>query len=122
MSTVARYGISNPNATNAALATGNSITSFSSQCSRSLKVRLHSAVLHPVHMQLEHQVRTLDLHMQLEVQVVELNALGGCEAGEQALRHGVQVGGELADVDEVLVESIWRTVFFAGDQVVFYDQ
>ena len=43
-----------------------------------LKVGLHGAILDTVHSQLEDKVRTLDLHMQLKVQIVELDAFGGC--------------------------------------------
>ena len=78
-----------------------------------LEVRLNTTVLYTIHAQLEHQIGTLDLHVQLEVQIVEFDAFGGRQASEKALGYCVQIGSELANVDQVFAESVGRSVSFA---------
>ncbi|KAI7150346.1 hypothetical protein KC344_g206 [Hortaea werneckii] len=88
----------------------------------SIEVGLHGPVLDAIHPQLEHEIRTFNLHVQFKVQVVELDALGRREAREETLRHIVQVGSESTDRDEVLAESVWSIVEFAADEVVLNDK
>lgn len=63
-----------------------------------MKLSLHRPVVDAVHSQLKDEIRTLDLHVQLKVQVVELDALRRGEPGEQALGHGVQIGRQRAHI------------------------
>lgn len=65
---------------------------------RLMKLSLHRPVVDAVHSQLKDEIRTLDLHVQLKVQVVELDALRRGEPGEQALGHGVQIGRQRAHI------------------------
>jgi hypothetical protein len=55
--------------------------------STSLEVGFYCPVLDSVNNQLEDQIRTLDLHVQLKVQVRELLTFARRQSGEQALRH-----------------------------------
>jgi len=87
-----------------------------------MKVSLDAPIIDAIHPQLEHQVRGLDLHVELEIQIVELDPLGRRQAGEQALGHGVEVGGQGADFDEVLAERVRGVVELASDEVVFNNE
>lgn len=86
-----------------------------------MEIRLHTAIPNSVNPQLKHQISTLNLHMQLEIQVVELDAFRGREPCEQALRDGVEIGGKCANVDQSLVVRIGRCIAIAADEIVFND-
>lgn len=73
-----------------------------------------------INSKLKHQIRALNLHMKLEVEIVELNAFGGCQPCEEALRYSIEVRCQRADVDEVFGHGVWSTVVFAADKVVFH--
>lgn len=87
-----------------------------------MEIRLNAPILNPIHPQLKHQIRTLNLHMQLKVQVIKLDAFGRREPGEERFRHGVEVGSQGADVGETLAVSIRRLVEVRADEVVFDDE
>lgn len=97
------------------------ISHLASLC-RILEIRLHAPILDPIHPELKHQVRALDLHMQFEIQIIELNPLCRREPREERLRHGIEIRRQCADVDEILAEGIGRGVFIAADEVVLDDE
>ena len=94
----------------------------SSYLSTSLKVSLDFPVLHSIDHQLENQIRTLDLHVQLKIQIREFLAFAGRQSGEQALRHRRQIRSELTDAYQVLVVGVWCIVVFASNEIVFDNQ
>lgn len=80
-----------------------------------MKIGLDTPILDPVDPQLKHQIRALDLHMQLEIQVVELDAFCRRQPREERLGHRMQISRQRADVDEILSESVGSLVVFAAD-------
>jgi hypothetical protein len=52
-----------------------------------LKLGLYPAILNAIDHQLEDQIRTLNLHVQLKVKVREFLAFAGRQSGEQTLWH-----------------------------------
>ena len=87
-----------------------------------MKLRLDTPILDAIDAQLKNHIRAFNLHMQLEIQIVEFDALGGGEAGEEPRGDGAEVGGEFADVDEGFVVGVGGFVALAGNEVVFDDQ
>lgn len=84
-----------------------------------MEIGLYTPILDAIDSQFEYELCTLDLHVQLEVQVIELDPFGRRQTCEQSLRHGIQVGRERAHIDQVFVQSIRSFVAIATDQVVF---
>ncbi|EMR64454.1 hypothetical protein UCREL1_8583 [Eutypa lata UCREL1] len=58
-----------------------------------MELGLDAPVPHAVDLELEAQAGAVDDHLEGEVEVVELDAAGGGEAGEQGARHGAQACG-----------------------------
>lgn len=87
-----------------------------------MKLRLHPAVPYPVHLELEPQARAVHNHLQREVEVVELDAAGRRQAGEQAPRNSIEVRRQRADVDQVARVGGRGLVRITRNQVVRYDE
>lgn len=87
-----------------------------------MELGLDAPVPHAVDLELEAQAGAVDDHLEGEVEVVELDAAGGGEAGEQGARHGAQVRRQRAHVGEVAAVGLRRLVRLARDQVVRHDQ
>lgn len=87
-----------------------------------MKLGLYPPISHAIHLQLKAQTGAVHNHLQGKVQVVKLDAAGGGEAGEEAPRHGVEVRGEGADVDEIARVGLGWLVGVAGDEVVCDDE
>lgn len=87
-----------------------------------MKVRLHTPILDAIDPQLKVQIRTLNLHVQLKVQILKLDALGRRQAREQVLRNGAEVSGQGADGDEAVDKGTRRVVVVASDQLVFHNE
>lgn len=66
-----------------------------------VKIRLHAPVSYPVDLELETEACAVDDHLEGEIEVVEFNAAGGSEAGEEAAGHGAEVRRERAHVGEI---------------------
>jgi hypothetical protein len=81
-----------------------------------------SPIPYPIHLQLKHQSRTLNPHIQGKVQIIEFDALGRCQPSKQALRNRVQVCSKRAHVNEALAEGVGRGVSVARNEVVFDDE
>lgn len=86
----------------------------------SLEVCFDTPILYAINAKFENQPSTLDFHMKFEIQIIELDAFGRCQASEQPLGYRVQVCSERADADEVFRIRIWRNIVFACDQFVFH--
>ena len=80
------------------------------------------SVLHSIDHQFENQIRTLDLHVQLKVQIREFLTFASRQSGEQALRHRRQIRPKLADAYQVLIVGVWCIVVFASNEIVFDNQ
>lgn len=87
-----------------------------------LELCLHTPILHTVYHQLKDQICTLDLHVQLEVQVREFLAFAGRQSGEQALGHRRKIRLQLADAHKAFIVGIGCVVILACDEVVFHDE
>lgn len=83
---------------------------------------MHTPILDPINPQLKNQPRTLNLHMQLEIQIIKLHPLGSRQPREQTLRHGIDIRRQRADFDELGAEGLGRRVGLAGDELVFDDE
>lgn len=64
-----------------------------------MKLCLHATILYTIHSELEDEIGTLDLHVQLKIEIIELDTFRGRQASEKRFWHGVQVCLECADVD-----------------------
>ena len=65
-----------------------------------MEFRLHAPISNAIYLQLEQQPGTLNSHVKREVQIIEFDALSGCQTCEQRLGNGVQVGSECTDVEQ----------------------
>jgi hypothetical protein len=88
----------------------------------SVELSLNASISHAIDFQLKDQPSAFYPHVQREIQIVELDAFGSCQAREQTLRHRVQIRGERAHVNEALAERIRRDIHVASYQVVFDHQ
>jgi hypothetical protein len=87
-----------------------------------MKLRTNNPIPNPIDLELKHQPRTVNPHIEGKIQIVKLHALGRRQPCKQGFRHAVQVGGEGAHVDEALAVRVGRDVGVAGDEVVFDDE
>lgn len=85
----------------------------------SMKLRMHPPIPDPIDAQLKHQARTLNPHIEREIQIIKLDALCRRQPREQTLGHSVQVGSKRAHVDKPLAKRIRCHFGVAGYQVVF---
>lgn len=87
-----------------------------------MKFRIHPPIPNPINLQLKPQPRTIDNHLEREIQVIKLDAPRGRQPRKKAPRHGAQVGRERADVDEVARVGLGRLVGLTRNQVVGDEQ
>ena len=87
-----------------------------------MEFRLNTPVPDTINFQLKDQACALYPHVECEVQIVEFDAFGGCQARKQALWHSVEIGGECAHIDKTFSEGVWRGIHITSNQVVFDDQ
>lgn len=87
-----------------------------------MKLCLNTPIPHPLDLEFKHQPCTLTPHVECKIQIIKLDTLCRFQAGKQAFRHGIQVGGECANVDEILGKRVRGNVSVAGNEVVFYDE
>lgn len=96
-----------------------SLTASSAQL---IKVRLHTPILHAIDSELKDKICTLNLHMQLEVQIVEFETFRCGEPGEEALGHGVDVCRQCADLEQLFAKGIRSSIALACDKLVLDHQ
>ncbi len=87
-----------------------------------MKVRRDLSISHAVNSQLEHEPSTVYDHVQREIQVVELDALGRRQLREQAFGNSVQVRSQRAYGYQALFKGIGRLVRIARDEVILDDE
>lgn len=87
-----------------------------------MELCLYASISDAVDFELKDQTCTFYPHIEREVQVVKFDALGRCQACEQALWHGVQIRRERAYIDQSFSEGVWCNIHIASYQIVFHDQ
>ena len=87
-----------------------------------MKLRLHPSIPNPINLELKSQSRTINRHLQREVQIVKLHTPRGRQPRKQTPRHGVQVCCESAHVREVPCVGGGRVIGLAGDKVVRHNE
>jgi hypothetical protein len=87
-----------------------------------MKLCTNGSIPYSINLQLKHQSRALDLHIQREIQVIELNPLRRRQSRKQALRHGIQIRSQRAHVDQPLAVRVWGDFGVARNKVVFNNE
>lgn len=87
----------------------------------SMKFSLHAAIFDAINSQLKDEISTLNFHVQLEVEIVELDTLCCGQAGEECLWHSVEISLERADVDQGLVMCVRSGLGLTSHQIIFDD-
>jgi len=77
---------------------------------------------HPIHLQLKHQPRTLNPHIQREIQIIKLHSLRCRQPREQTLRHRIKIRSKRANRYEPLAIGVRCGFEVAGDEVIFDDE
>lgn len=89
---------------------------------RSMELCLNAAILNTIYSQLKDQIGTLDLHMQLKVEVVKLDTFRSGESCEEGLVDSTKVGLERTDIDQRLVHRVRSFFCFARHEIVLDDK
>lgn len=88
----------------------------------SVKLRLNTAILHPINTKFKHKPSAQNPHRNLKVQVIELNPLSRRQTSKQTLGYSIEIRSKRTDAHEIFRVRIWRLVTFASDQFVFDGQ
>lgn len=87
-----------------------------------MKLCFNTPIPYPIDLEFKNQPCTLTPHVKGKIQIIKLNPLCRFQAGKQAFRHGIQVGGECANVDKILGKRVRGNISVAGNEVVFYNE
>lgn len=92
------------------------------QLSLLVKFGLYPSKCYTIDLQLETQSGTINNHFQGEIQIVKLHTSRRGQSRKHAPGHGVEVGRQCADVNQISGVGHRRFIGIAGDEVVGYDQ
>jgi hypothetical protein len=85
----------------------------------SMELRFDPTISKTIHLQLESKSRTLNNHLEREVQIVELNPPSRCQPREQTLRHCAQIGSERTHVYKISrIGCRWFSIGIGGNEII----
>lgn len=87
-----------------------------------MELRFYGPIPDPINPQLEYQPCALHLHVKREVEIVKFDAFRRRQSGKKALRNGVKVRSERANIDETLGIRLWRSIGITSYQIVRDDE